>query len=200
MIAGIVPKKNEDYDIVEHVHRFAAWTASSAAMRGANHNGTGRGNGLNTARGLAIITTANLRGVLSDPKRWLDGDIDAQHRVWRGAVKSAAKTLCPLANFSDGVAAKLINVYLKAGLVTIKAADDASIGGLHPPIDSELLHELAEVERATHPGRSAFWAQMAEHGWSKFNSDEYEAVILNVRGMLGAERRLWKVEKYWRGY
>jgi hypothetical protein len=184
-----------NYDIVEHVHRFASWAASRAASRGQA--------GLTTERAMKIIEGAGLRAFLAEPCKLPKSakKMDAIHRNWRDKAIRAAnepfepgngETLSPI-KLSHGRAAKLINVYFKAGLVTTAHKDHAKIGALHPPIDRDLLQQLA-IE---YPDTAPSWRTLLGHGWTSFDSDQYQAVINNVRKTLGNKQRLWMIEKHW---
>jgi hypothetical protein len=97
--------------------------------------------------------------------------------------------------FTHGVAAKLVNVYVKSRFVCGGHYADARVASLHPPIDSVLLSGLAEANVGGHRQE---WNQAAKTRWSKFGSDDYEQVIALIRKSLkGAP--LWKIEEHWRG-
>ena len=125
----------------------------------------------------------------------LPEDIDASHRKWREAAITAAKTK-DLTGFGHGVAAKLINVYLKGAFVCAGHEGHANVAALHPPIDSLLLDELYENNVG---GLKKEWAEARKIRWSKLNSEQYESAISAIRMSMGAEP-LWKIESYWRGY
>ena len=99
-------------------------------------------------------------------------------------------------NFTHGVAAKLINIYLKAGFVCGGHHADARVQALHPPIDSVLLAELSAQNVG---GFRSFWDETRQIRWSKFDSQQYETVIDNIRISM-PNQALWEVEQYWRGY
>lgn len=68
---------------------------------------------------------------------------DEKHREWRNrAILEAKKRRIRM---SHGVAAKLINVYLKSRFICGGHADHSKVATLHPPIDSILLKELARL-------------------------------------------------------
>jgi hypothetical protein len=97
--------------------------------------------------------------------------------------------------FTHGVAAKLVNMYLKSRFVCGGHHVHTRVQSLHPPIDSVLLKGLA---RANVGGYAKEWKLAATTRWSKFGSDDYEHVIALIRHSLkGAP--LWKIEEYWRG-
>lgn len=177
-----------DYSIYEHKHRFAAWAASRAA--------TVNGCRFSVEHGKTIIEDAGLKQLLASAEELPRPDgIDAAHRGWRTDVVAAAKRHG--LSFTHGVAAKLINIYLKAGFVCGGEHENARVQSLHPPIDSQLLNELYK-ENVGDLRRE--WGQARKIRWSKFTSKEYENVIANIRLALGDNVPLWHIEKYWRGY
>lgn len=190
----ILVTMKENYDIIEHVHRFAAWAASRAASRA-------RGHRFKVLHGKVIIEKAGLRRLLAGPHELPDAsEMDIQHEVWRNAVIMQANEIVPAAKFTHGVAAKLINVYLKAGLVTVSGFDNVRVGALHPPIDRVLLHKLAEVDREPAPKRARFWSTKERCGWSNFDSEQYQSVIDVIRQKLAHGQPLWTVEEHFQGY
>ena len=122
------------------------------------------------------------------------GKLDRIHRKWRqGIVSQGTKQELVI---SHGVAAKLINVYLKSRFVCGGFADSPKVQALHPPIDRVLLEELA---RRDFGGKSKFWAQANKCGWSKFDSATYEDVIQGIREALNGSP-LWAIEQFWKGH
>ena len=116
-------------------------------------------------------------------------------KTWINGIKSLRKKIIREARikklkFSDGVAAKLINVYLKAGFVTIANRDDKKVGALHPPIDQAVLKGMVSKD-PNFP---------RDLKWSKLKPNEYQTVIDNVRKQLGDEKRLWMIERHFRGH
>lgn len=89
---------------------------------------------------------------------------------------------------TDGIAAKLINVYLKSIFVCGGHEEDACVKAIHPPIDSNLLSNLEKKSSVKFTSKT----------WTKFTSVEYQDAIDKVRTYLNGEP-LWKIEKYWDG-
>ncbi len=177
------------YSIHEHKHRFSAW----AAGRAANVNGCR----FSVEEASAILDRANLKHLLIGPDQLPEPlKIDITHREWRTAVIAAAKSQG--LNFTHGVAAKLINIYLKAGFVCGGHDTDPRVQALHPPIDSLLLDELYRQDVG---GSRYEWGKARATRWSKFTSDQYQNVIKSIRKWaLSQNVPLWEVEQYWRGY
>jgi hypothetical protein len=177
-----------DYSIHEHKHRFSAWAASRAA--------TVIRCRFSVEQGKAILEAADLRRLLLGPTQLPEPqDVDDAHRQWRVQVVAAAGARG--LDFTHGVAAKLINVYLKAGFTCGGHDDEPRVQALHPPLDSLLLDELWAKDIG---GLRADWAKARMIRWSKFSSDQYESVIASIRTALGRTLPLWHVEQYWRGY
>lgn len=65
------------------------------------------------------------------------------HRKWRRRVVIQVERHYLL--FTHGVAAKLINCYLKSRLVCGRYHADARVKSLHPPIDAVILRTLAQA-------------------------------------------------------
>jgi hypothetical protein len=177
-----------DYTIVEHVHRLAAWGASRAAS-------TSTLNRFRVETGKAIIEAAGLQHLLAGPEALPEPDeMDEAHRAWRQRVIAAAQTHGLV--FTHGVAAKLINVYLKIGLVNTAYHEHPRVAAIHPPIDRELLDGLAKEDQPN----AQQWRQFRDAAWSKYDSAKYEQVIAAVRVLLGPKAPLWRIEQAWRGH
>jgi len=175
------------YSIAEHKHRFAAW----AAGRAANVSGCR----FSVQQAKRILEAAGLKDLVGDVQNLPSpGQVDTSHRKWRNTVIAAAKAEGLL--FTHGVAAKLINIYLKACFVCGGLHNDARVRALHPPIDSVLLDELSTLDVG---GFRTEWNVARRARWSNFDSAQYEAVIRHIQlSMKGSP--LWEIEKYWRGF
>lgn len=179
---------NTPYTIEEHQHRLSAWAASTAARASSLCR-------FDVELGVSILQAAgfdagfSMLAKLPDPSK-----IDQVHRLWREAVIAEAKSRGRI--FSHGVAAKLINVYLKARFVVAGQHEDIRVRGLHPPVDWILLDHLAKSDVG---GLRSKWNKAKNKGWSKYNSDEYEEVIDLFRSVIPGQP-LWTIEKYWKGH
>lgn len=169
-----------------HQHRLASWAAATAASASSLCRFT-------VQAGVNILEKAGFNELLS--LKDLPGitDIDAAHKKWRSAVMNAASM--EGITFTDGIAAKLINCYLKVRFVCGPDADKPHVRALHPPIDRILLDGLA---RRNVGGFQEKWKQANRWAWSKFTSDQYQEVIDHVRLVVGDE--MWKIEEYWQGF
>jgi len=176
----------EIYRIELHSHLFAAWAASRAASV--------KGCRFSVEQGRDILEGCGFVADLSTPDHLPEASaIDKKHREWR-------KRACDLAAakgipFTHGVAAKLINIYLKSRFVCAGYHLHPKVIALHPPIDKLLLEELAAKNFGDVVKE---WRQASRNGWSKLNSDDYERLISLIRIHLPG-KPLWMIEKYWAG-
>ena len=175
------------YTIEEHKHRFSAWAAGRAA--------SANGCRFSVQKAKKILEEADLNQLLADPNKLPSPqDTDTEHKKWRNRVIEEAKKLD--LTFTHGVAAKLINIYLKAGFVCGGHHDHPNVKALHPPIDRVLLATLIAKDFG---GKQQVWQEARDIGWTHFNSKDYETVIINIRNSM-PNQALWEVEQYWPGY
>lgn len=174
------------YGIERHQHLYAAWAASRAASV--------KGCRFSVERGRAILEACGFDASFSKPEQLpAPLDMDEKHRLWRANVIMAAESQG--LTFTDGVAAKLINCYLKSRFVCGGHHAHKRVQNLHPPIDDVLLKTLADLDIG---GYAKQWRQARKTRWSKFSSEQYEQVIALIRQCLNGEA-LWKIEEHWRG-
>lgn len=179
-----------EYLIDLHKHRYAAWAAGRAA-----NTSTCR---FNVLQGKRLIESIGLHRLGGDPEQLpAPGEIDAIHRAWRESAICHSAELS-LTGFGHGVAAKLINVYLKGIFVCGGHEDHSKVGALHPPIDSLLLNGLYGSDEPQIMALRGVWKRARQIRWSKFGSLEYEDVISAVRSAMTG-RPLWEIERYWPG-
>jgi len=187
------------YTIEEHKHRFAAWAASLAASV--------PGCRFTVEQGRNILEAAGFNNLVHPDDLPLPHMVDVTHRCWREKVRYHADQLYNL-DFTHGVAAKLINVYLKAVFTCGGFHDDCRVKNLHPPIDRGMLTNLADhfANHLAEPNVGGLVDALNEardRGWANFDSEHYENVIMHIREalrVLGEYSRLWKIEEYWEGH
>jgi hypothetical protein len=176
------------YTIEEHQHRLAAWAAGRAASV--------KGCRFTVRQAKVILEAAGFNADFATPSALpKPAQIDATHRKWRAdIIKAAAKQKL---SFTHGVAAKVINCYLKVRFVCGGQHEHERVRCLHPPIDEVLLKELA---RQTVGGFSQQWRKLCQQRWSKFDSATYQSAIDRIRQSLPAGEPLWKIEEHWEGH
>jgi hypothetical protein len=175
------------YTIEEHIHRGAVWDAGRAASV--------KGCRFKVTQAKAILERCGFN-IDRCKLETLPGPttVDARHLEWRTQVIDAA---CRLdVKFTHGVAAKLINCYLKARFLCAGYHEHERVKCLHPPIDAVLLDELA---RKNVGGFQREWRRFYNMRWSKFDAETYQSVIDQIRRAIPG-RSLWEIEEYWQGY
>jgi hypothetical protein len=174
------------YEIEQHKHLFAAWAAGRAASV--------KGCRFSVEHGREVLEACGFTYQFATPEQLPTAErIDDQHRRWRNAAIRTAESHG--LSFTHGVAAKLINIYLKSRFVCGGRHSHERVHNLHPPIDDVLLAELGRLDIG---GYAKHWRQARRTRWSKLNSEQYEQLIGLVRQSLKGEP-LWKIEEYWRG-
>lgn len=184
--------QSESYTILEHRHRFAAWAACRAASVRVFCPFT-------VKEGEAILVAAGLKNLLKGPELLPAANrLDKRHRRWREAVINAASSRRErgVVGFTHGVAAKLINVYLKSAFVCGGFHAHPRVRALHPPIDRLLLEAIRKPNAR---GFDEPWTDPPSATWTKFDSDAYESVIERLRRSEFRDA-LWRVEEHWPGY
>ena len=124
----------------------------------------------------------------------ISNKVDDTHKEWRLAVIRECKSMGLL--FTHGVAAKLINMYLKTIFVCGGYDSHEKVISLHPPIDAVLLKSLRKNNVG---GFKDEWKKAEDIKWSKFSSEEYENVISCIKETM-KEKPLWKIEEHWQGF
>ena len=173
------------YTIDIHRHRFAAWAAGRAASVKACR--------ITVEKARNLIERAELDKLLKGPDSLPSpSDIDEDHTNWRMAIRDNAQRHYDNLPVTHGIAAKLINVYLKAAFVCGGHHEHEHVCALHPPIDSLLLSKMSDEKI---DGRKD-WGKVP---WSSLDSSQYQELVGAIR-QAAAGRALWKIEEYWIGY
>lgn len=177
------------YTINEHKHRFAAWAASTAARASSKCR-------FKVEEGIKIIESLKI-----NPKK-LGKHFDENHRQWcKDAISFAKKK--KIKGFTIGVAAKLINVYLKSMFVCDECFNKHYAYNIHPPIDSILLKNLSKKnDKIDEESRKTFrHTKQKGKGWSSFKYYEINYVpIIDAIKKVVKEKPLWTIEEYWSGH
>ncbi len=180
---------NQTYSIEEHKHRAAAWSAATGARASKLCR-------FKVWQGVAILEASGFDTAfatplfLPEPKQ-----LAAIHKTWREAVIKSAQNHG--LEFTHGIAAKLINCYLKVRFVSGGDYEHERVKSLHPPIDALLLAALAQGDFG---GHAQAWRRLHDARWSRFDSATYQEVIDLIRQSMPAREPLWKIEEYWKGH
>lgn len=193
------------YSEFEHRYRFAAWCASRAAS-------SSRKCRFSVRQGVEIANRVNLfqlaRGWEELPH---PSEFDQWHRKLRRQIICAAKQILGDRHFTHGVAAKFINVYMKALFAAsaqerLSEENRAKLNVIHPPVDRLLINGLIAAEDENTCSDKLLWKKVnlsrtrnGYGGWSSLNSEEYEKIVHAIRRVTDG-KGLWRIEKYWKGF
>jgi hypothetical protein len=181
---------SEPYSLDDHRRRFALWTAGRAAST--------NGCRFTVEQAMSLLAATGLESVHDPGELPISAEFDGLHKEWR-TVSIAQSGSLGLPGFTTGVAAKLINIYLKSMFVCGGHATHERVAALHPPIDSLLLAELARTEED--PVLKRVWSRARAMRWSKFDNTMYEEVIVAIKRKVSyPSNPLWSVERYWPGH
>lgn len=192
-------------------HYFAAWCAATAARAAPECK-------FKVKEGREIIEAVGLSCLSAGwGKLPASSDFDKWHEELRCKIcgscevekinKRKIKEKKDEIRFTHGVAAKLINVYLKALFLAssqdcLSEENRAKRDAIHPPVDSVLLEKLqSEIEagKISAEDRDVECLKRGTTPWSNLNSCEYEEIICAFRHIVG-DKGLWAIEKYWPGH
>ena len=179
-----------NYTIEDHIHISASWIASTAASSSPE-------NRFKVEHGQSILNKSTLKSLIRKPKSLPTRKLfDRNHEIWRNEIIDLSKEVQIEKPFTHGIAAKMINVYLKTIFICGGYHKHTKTRSIHPPIDRILLNKLSQVN---FNNRKELWKEMESKGWSKYDADEYQVVIDEIKAGLG-RKPLWQIEQYWRGY
>ena len=190
-----ITSKLSTYNIIEHRHNFACWTAARAAQRG-----------YKTTKIITdAIEAAQLREKLSE--LIIQGATVEKYDVFHETManelirilKSKEEDLQKLENKSNGKSgeitkekttygrvAKIIAIYIKT--VYVMADPESAISKVaHPPIDSILLKNLKKEGRMN----------IKVKNWTQFNETQYTNLIKELRQVMD-NIPFWKLETFWK--
>lgn len=186
-----------DYSMPEHRFRFAGWCAATASSSSPNCRFT-------VETGLQILNLSGTSKLFVD---WTsipscEQDFDQLHKkmckqIMETSTLHKIKLSGKKAEFTYGIAAKLLSCYLKPiFMIGIDCPNDALIekkrAYIHPPIDRVLLKNCKKEEPKA-------FNSIKNISWSTFSENQYFDVIWAIREFLNGEP-LWKIEYCWDGY
>ncbi len=181
------------YTIEEHRHRFACWAASRAASVSSVCR-------FRVEEGVKILEGCGFKpNTFALPEY---DKFDYEHEKWcnkawnlvnSDEVTDTEKKVKVAGEFTYGVAAKLINCYLKARFVCGSNPEDLRVKAIHPPIDSLLLKEM----KSKFPDIEG--VKDLKITWSNFDENDYKKAITVIR-KITKDEPLWKIEYYWQGF
>jgi len=177
-----------EYQIQDHIHLYASWAAGRASSV--------KNNRFKVEIAQKILSKSVIKSFILNPDALPtnEKEFTLSHKIWRQQIIDLAEE--EELHLTHGISAKLINMYLKSTIICGGFHKHKNTKFIHPPIDRVLLKELYRVN---FNNKKKFWKEYENIAWSKFNSEQYEKVISEIKvGINGAP--LWEIEKYWKGY
>lgn len=170
------------YCIAEHIHRYAVWTAARAASKSR----------LKNSEIDFIINQVGLREAVNE----LAKDNNVTEQVYRSWLRLKGEEIISVVKeknwsdfktkqFSFGLAAKIIAIYIKTAVVLPTNGNSSLAKVAHPPIDSILLKSMNTKHQLK-----------LETNWSTFKWERYEKMIDEVLVFFPAQP-YWMIEDAW---
>lgn len=169
-------EKNEsEYNFEKHAHNFAVW-ASARAVQTARKKCKRK---LNTKNIYASIMKSGLYDFAKVKPNLDQEEFDLLHESFCSAIKKYLGA-------SYGLAAKIVNIYLKVTILVEDKGESRISKVLHPPIDSILLKNFAIRHQIK---------DLRNQKWSKLNKIEYKRILNIIKGKYS--NCLWVSEENW---
>jgi ribosome-binding ATPase YchF (GTP1/OBG family) len=171
----------ENYDITEHIHRFAVWTAARAAQRGF----TTTENISKAIKDVDLQNAFNKDNITSEKFNEIhDKTVGELIKILNTYTDKKGNNL----NTSYGRAAKIIAVYLKTAVIIPNRGECEISKVAHPPIDRILLTNLKKK-----------YPEIKNLSWTKFDRTQYidtMSIINNIKVQKNYVA-YWKIEVNW---
>lgn len=107
-------------------------------------------------------------------------------------------------NYTYGIAAKILNCYLKVFFLE-SFGNQKFADFIHPPVDAILLKALRKEDKKLFNFKNSIFTNIGVlkiPTWTRINENEYKEIIklmkefLSIKGQNG----LWKIESFWIGH
>ena len=201
----------EQYEQKDHVFRYAAWAASTAASASQKCR-------FKVSKGVALLKEADLKKLAKGFHCLKEvNEFDVWHDEKCEDLTKKAKEILNDNNsgkkprFTYGVAAKLLNCYLKTIFVTqfvgsLSAKEKEKVSVIHPPIDRLLINSIKNKLRLIYADseieeKRKFWNSKDIQSWSLYEARDYKKVIGEIKQIQKKRNQpLWMIEAYWPGH
>ncbi|MES2585651.1 MAG: hypothetical protein V4536_01890 [Pseudomonadota bacterium] len=177
----------QSYSFDRHRHLFSSWCASTAS-------GASPKCRFAVKTGLNILDQSNVTSSALNTEfpKLTHKSFGDWHNTKCLLLMKVADSL-GVAGFTYGVAAKMLNCYLKANFLS----ELEKYSFIHPPIDRLLLSSLRE---ANFNNNKKIWRKYETKGWSNFSNEDYLNVINLIKLSLPVGVSIWKIEAFWKGH
>tara|TARA_Y100000991_G_scaffold127609_1_gene96131 strand:- start:94 stop:723 length:630 start_codon:yes stop_codon:yes gene_type:complete len=109
-----------------------------------------------------------------------------------------------LNNYTYGIAAKILNCYLKVFFLE-SFGNQKFADFIHPPVDAILLKALRKEDKKLFNFKNSIFTNIGIQKiptWTRINQDEYKEIIKLMKEFLSSKNQngLWKIEFFWIGH
>ena len=203
------------YNLDFHKHILSKWAASRAASQS-------KGFKFSVELGSKLLLFGKKRSQASD-QEFIDyikqienfnsqDDYDSWHHQTIVNMTSYTDELKHLLdkhnksfnNYTYGIAAKILNCYLKVFFLE-SFGNQKFADFIHPPVDAILLKALRKEDKKLFNFKNSVFTNIGVlkiPTWTRINENEYKEIIklmkefLSIKGQNG----LWKIESFWIGH
>ena len=107
-------------------------------------------------------------------------------------------------NYTYGIAAKLLNCYLKVFFLESFGKQNFA-EFIHPPVDAILLKALRKDDKKLFNFENSIFTNIGVQKiptWTRINENEYKTIIKLMKEFVSSknENGLWKIESFWIGH
>ena len=107
-------------------------------------------------------------------------------------------------NYTYGIAAKLLNCYLKVFFLESFGKQNFA-DFIHPPVDAILLKALRKDDKKLFNFKNSIFTNIGVQKiptWTRINENEYKTIIKLMKEFVSSknENGLWKIESFWIGH
>ena len=107
-------------------------------------------------------------------------------------------------NYTYGIAAKILNCYLKVFFLE-SFGNQKFADFIHPPVDAILLKALRKEDKKLFNFKNSIFTNIGVlkiPTWTRINENEYKMIIKLMKEFVSSKNQkgLWKIESFWIGH
>ena len=107
-------------------------------------------------------------------------------------------------NYTYGIAAKILNCYLKVFFLE-SFGNQKFADFIHPPVDAVLLKALRKEDKKLFNFKNSIFTNIGVlkiPTWTRINENEYKMIIKLMKEFVSSKNQkgLWKIESFWIGH
>ena len=203
------------YNLDFHKHILSKWAASRAASQS-------KGFKFSVELGSKLLLFGKKRSQASD-QEFIDyikqienfnsqDDYDSWHHQTIVNMTSYTDELKQLLdkhnksfnNYTYGIAAKILNCYLKVFFLE-SFGNQKFADFIHPPVDAILLKALRKEDKKLFNFKNSVFTNIGVlkiPTWTRINENEYKMIIKLMKEFVSSKNQkgLWKIESFWIGH